>query len=130
VGQRLEFYRRLSSARDEEEVRQIVVELADRYGEPPPEVGVLADIMIVKGLGRRLGARAIELSETRFALALLDETPLKPEQVMKLVQTKSSPWKLTPDMRLQRTFQPAEREQRLEVAKKLLAELLAQAQSS
>jgi transcription-repair coupling factor (superfamily II helicase) len=130
VGQRLEFYRRLSSALDEEEVRQITVELADRYGEPPPEVGVLADIMIVKGLGRRLGARAIELSESRFALSLLDETPLKPEQVMKLVQTRNSPWKLTPDMRLQRSFQVGEREQRLEVSKKLLAELLAQAQGS
>ncbi|MCA1663392.1 MAG: DEAD/DEAH box helicase, partial [Myxococcales bacterium] len=59
VGQRLEFYRRLSSARDEEEVREIVTELADRYGPPPDEVDILADIMIVKGLGRRLGARAI-----------------------------------------------------------------------
>jgi transcription-repair coupling factor (superfamily II helicase) len=127
VGQRLEFYRRLSAARDEQEVREILVELVDRYGEKPPEVDVLADIMNVKGLGRRLGARAIELSESRFALALGDDTPLKPEQVMKLVQAKNSPWKLTPDMRLQRTFLQGEREQRLTVAQKLLSDLLAQA---
>ena len=88
---------------------------------------MLADIMIVKGLGRRLRARAIELGETRFALALADDTPLKPEQVMKLVQAKGSPWKLTPDMRLQRTFVAGEREQRLAVAKKLLADLLTKA---
>jgi transcription-repair coupling factor (superfamily II helicase) len=124
VGQRLEFYRRLSSARDEEDVGEILVELGDRYGAPPAEVGVLADIMIVKSLGRRLGARAIELSETRFALALADDTPLKPEQVMKLVQAKNSPWKLTPDMRLQRLFVAGEKEQRLTVAQKLLGDLL------
>jgi len=129
VGQRLEFYRRLSSARDEQEVGEIVTELADRYGPQPDEVDVLADIMIVKGLGRRLGARAIELSESRFALSLLDDTPLKPEQVMKLVQAKNSPWKLTPDMRLTRSFVAGEREQRLPVARKLLTDLLAQAGS-
>ena len=125
VGQRLDFYRRLSSARDEEEVRALVTELSDRYGPPPDEVGTLADIMIVKALGRRLGARAIELNESRFSLALSDETPLQPQQVMKLVQQKNSPWKLTPDMRLQRSFQRSEN--RLEVAKKLLAELLSAA---
>ena len=31
---------------------------------------------------------------------------------MKLVNAKNSPWKLTPDMRLQRTFVAGEREQR------------------
>ena len=128
VGLRLEFYRRLSGARDEEEVREILVELADRYGAPPDEVAMLADIMIVKSLGRRLGARAIELGETRFALALGDETPLKPAQVMKLVQAKSSPWKLTPDMRLTRNFLEVERVTRLTVAKQLLGNLLAAAE--
>jgi transcription-repair coupling factor (superfamily II helicase) len=125
VGQRLEFYRRLSAARDEEEVRETLVELADRYGPTPGEVDVLADIMVVKSLGRRLGANTIELSESRFALGLADDTPLQPAQVLKLVQQKGSPWKLSPDMRLQRSFVAGEREQRLTVAKKLLADLLA-----
>ena len=124
VGQRLDFYRRLSSARDEEEVGEIVAELQDRYGPPPSEVGTLADIMIVKGLGRRLGARAIELGETRFALALADDTPLQPAQVMRLVNARNSPWKLTPDMRLVRNFVHGEKEQRLVVARKLLTDLL------
>jgi transcription-repair coupling factor (superfamily II helicase) len=117
VGQRLDFYRRLSGARDEEEVREILVELGDRYGASPPEVDVLAGIMIVKGLGRKLRARAIEMSEARFALALADDTPLKPAQVMKLVQAKNSPWKLTPDMLLTRNFVAGVREQRLDVAR-------------
>jgi transcription-repair coupling factor (superfamily II helicase) len=130
VGQRLDFYRRLSSAHDESEVRELVNELADRYGPPPNEVDTLAGIMVVKGLGRRLGARAIELNEARFSLALADDTPLQPQQVMKLVQQKNSPWKLTPDMRLQRAFQKGEDDQRLEVAKRLLSYLLSQAASS
>jgi transcription-repair coupling factor (superfamily II helicase) len=124
VGQRLEFYRRLSTARDAQEVAEIVAEIADRYGPTPDEVGMLADIMVVKGIGRRLGARAIELNEARMALALGDDTPLEPAAVMRLVNAKNSPWKLTPDMRLSRAFLPGEKEQRLAVAKKLLEELL------
>jgi transcription-repair coupling factor (superfamily II helicase) len=127
VGQRLEFYRRLSSSRDEQEVREIVGEIADRYGPPPDEVDILADIMIVKGLGRKLGARAIELTEMRLGLMLADDTPLEPAAVMRLVNAKNSPWKLTPDMRLLRTFLSAERDQRVQLAKKLLSDLVATA---
>ncbi len=60
-------------------------------------------------------------------LSLADDTPLEPAAVMKLVNAKNSPWKLTPDMRLQRTFVAGERDQRVQVAKKLLADLLATA---
>ncbi len=130
VGQRLEFYRRLSGARDEDEVRALVVELADRFGMVPPEVEMLADIMVVKSLGRRLGARAIELNEARLGLALGDDTLLTPAQVMKRVQQKGSTWKLTPDMRLQRAFGIGERDNRLLVAKKLLDELWQEARKN
>jgi transcription-repair coupling factor (superfamily II helicase) len=125
TAQRLDFYQRLARARDEEEVAAIVAELTDRYGAPPDEVATLAEIMIVKGLGRRLAATAIELSEARLALALADDTPLRPERVMELVNKKRSPWRLTPDMRLSRAWQEAERADRLALARKLLEELAA-----
>ena len=129
TAQRLDFYKRLSSARDEEQVGALVAELGDRYGTAPPEVEVLAEIMIVKGLGRRLRATAIELSESRLALGLADDTPLLPEKVMELVNTKRSPWRLTPDMRLSRSWQVAERPDRLKIARKLLEELVASSRS-
>jgi hypothetical protein len=45
---------------------------------------------------------------------------------MKLVAAKNSPWKLSPDMRLQRAFTLGERNQRLTLAKQLLDDLLHQ----
>ena len=125
VGQRLDFYRRFSAALDEEEIANLVIEVADRYGPPPDEVGLLADLMRIKALGRKLQCKTIELGDVRFAVALDDRTPLKPEAVLKLVQQKGSAWKLTPDMRLTRTLTDAERAQRLPVARQLLEELLA-----
>ncbi len=125
TGQRLDFYKRLSAAQNEEEVGAILVELHDRYGQPPEEVELLGDIMAVKSLGRRLGATAIELSDARLALALAEDTPLQPADVMKLVNQPKSPWRLTPDMRLMRGWQGEEEKKgRLRLAKGLLADLL------
>lgn len=135
TGQRLDFYRRLSVAEDEEEIAAVLSELSDRYGSPPPEVNMLGDIMVVRALGRRLQAISIELSETRLALALRDSTPLRPEQVAQLVtppkKGKLAPWRITPDGRLARVWQgDQEREARLTLGKALLADLLSQAGGS
>jgi hypothetical protein len=56
-------------------------------------------------------------------LALDEKTPLKPEQVLKLVNKKGTLW-LTPDMRLVRSWPETERPRRLELAWRLLGELL------
>ncbi len=124
VGQRLDFYRRFSQAGDDGEIAATVGEITDRYGEPPEEVQLLAQLMQIKALARRLRATALELGEVRISLALADDTPLTPQIVMKLVAQKNSLWRLTPDMRLQRAFTGNERERRLEVARQLLSQLL------
>jgi transcription-repair coupling factor (superfamily II helicase) len=131
TGQRLDFYRRLSLARDEEEIAEVLAEIRDRYGELPPEVEVLADLMVVKALARRLCASAVELSESRLALALRNETPLSPAQVTKLVSVPKSPWRITADQRLVRAWVGVkEREDRLRLAKSLLGDLLSKAAGS
>jgi transcription-repair coupling factor (superfamily II helicase) len=81
--------------------------------------------MVIKGLGRRLGALTIELAEPRLTLALdSDRTPLKPEKVLALINRKGSPYRLTPDMRLQRQFSAPEAADRTRAAKRCLLELL------
>ncbi|MBL9005017.1 MAG: transcription-repair coupling factor [Myxococcales bacterium] len=128
TGQRLDFYRRLSVAEDEEEISGVLSEINDRYGSPPEEVAVLGDIMVVKALGRRLHAASIELTETRLSLSLRETTPLRPEQVTALVSPRKSPWRITPDQRLVRLWQgDKEREGRLSLGKSLLADLLSHA---
>ena len=128
TGQRLDFYRRLSVAEDEEDIASVLSEISDRYGSPPEEVAVLGDIMVVKALGRRLHAASIELTETRLGLSLRETTPLRPEQVTALVSPRKSPWRITPDQRLVRLWQgDKEREGRLALGKSLLADLLSQA---
>jgi transcription-repair coupling factor (superfamily II helicase) len=124
TGQRLDLYKRLSEARGEDDVRVVLEEIADRYGEVPDEVEVLGELMVIKAYGRRLGAISIDLTGSRLALALDSQTtPLKPDKVLALVNKKNSPYRLTPDMRLVRTFTTPESKDRTQAAKRCLLEL-------
>jgi transcription-repair coupling factor (superfamily II helicase) len=125
AGQRLAFYRRLAQARDEDDVRATLAELADRYGPLPDEALLLGEVMIDKTLVRALGALGYELGPARFTLSLRSETPLDPGKVLKLVQAKASRFKLTPDMRLSYTFDEAEKRDRMAASRAHLTQLVA-----
>ncbi|HWO21044.1 MAG TPA: transcription-repair coupling factor [Kofleriaceae bacterium] len=74
-GQRLELYKRLSAIETDDELREAMDEIADRYGPLPGDVVLLGELMGVKALARRLGALALEISSTRVAVALPAGTP-------------------------------------------------------
>jgi transcription-repair coupling factor (superfamily II helicase) len=56
---RLDAYRQLAGAEDEEELESALRSLRDRYGPPPPQLGNLAYSLRVKLLGQRLGLRSL-----------------------------------------------------------------------
>lgn len=125
TGQRLALYKRLASAQDDTEVREILEEMLDCYGPIPEEVGVLGELMVIKSQARRLRALSLELNPVRLVLALGDDTPLEPAKIMELIQKPHSLYRLTPDMRLVRQFSQGEVERPVETAKASLMELLA-----
>lgn len=58
---RLEMYRKLAEARDEERLRAVVAELTDRYGEPPAPVQNLVAVARFRLLARRYGLTDVSL---------------------------------------------------------------------
>ena len=54
---RLALYRRLSSLEDEGEIDAMGAEIVDRFGPPPPEVGLLMKLVLVKALCRKRECR-------------------------------------------------------------------------
>ena len=79
TGQRLDLYRRLSSAGDIDEVESVMEEIRDRFGEPPEEAVNLGYVMACKTYGRRLHALALELRGPKLSVRLGPTTPLSPE---------------------------------------------------
>jgi len=125
TGQRLDFYRRLAQARDEDDIRATLAELEDRYGPVPEEGRLLAEVMGHKLLVRAIGALGYELGPARLLLSLGPDSPLEPASVMRLVSARHSRWKLSPDMRLSYAFDDADKRDRLAAARARLTELVA-----
>jgi transcription-repair coupling factor (superfamily II helicase) len=125
MGQRLDFYRRLARATDEDDIRATLGELEDRYGPLPDEARLLGEVMGQKILVRAIAALAYELGPARLVVSLGADSPLDPARVMRMVQGRSSRWKLTPDMRLSYAFDEAEKNDRLAVARARLQEVTA-----
>ncbi|MCA9707212.1 MAG: transcription-repair coupling factor [Myxococcales bacterium] len=84
TGQRLDLYRRLSSARDIDGVEVVMEEIRDRFGDPPMEAVHLGLVMGCKTYGRRLHALALELRGGRFGIRLSPDTPLRAQTAASL----------------------------------------------
>lgn len=122
VGIRLSLYKRLASAVDESAVAECAAELEDRFGPPPSPVKNLVALMHLKTELRRLRVLGCEASGSRVTLHLREDTTLDPKKIMDLVRGARSPYRLTPDMRLSRRFEPPE-PNGLTACDKLLVEL-------
>jgi transcription-repair coupling factor (superfamily II helicase) len=125
TGTRLELYKRLAGAADEDEVRAVLTEVEDRLGRLPEEVVILGELMVCKGYARRVGALALDIGESRVVLTLGPDTRLDPQKVLALVSRKGSRFRLTPDMRLTRPFALDEQSDRLRIARAALQEVVA-----
>lgn len=125
TSQRLELYKRLSDAESEDELKEILDEITDRYGNPPHETLTLGAIMTLKVHARTLRARSLELTPSRLILALDDDTPLGPDTIVEIV--KAPHFRLTPDMRLARSFSPDEADHVVESARQCLLDLVSYA---
>src|SRR5688500_2057432 len=118
TGQRLDLYKRLSSAEDEDEVRTLLDEITDRYGPAPGDLLLLCDLMVVKALARRLHAVSVELTQARLALALAATTPVDPAKL-------PPGWKPTPDGRIVRPLVADDARAPAQAARRVLLDLCA-----
>jgi transcription-repair coupling factor (superfamily II helicase) len=100
VTQRLLFYKRLAQAAGDDELFEITGELADRFGELPPEVENLRQLMSLKAEMRRLKIRALESGPGRLVVTFGQEAKLDPLRLAQLVARSKDGLKLTPEMKL------------------------------
>jgi len=130
AGQRLHYYRRLADVAGESDAEAVVAEMADRFGSPPTEVLLLADLMVLKGLARQVAARAVELTGDRLTLVLDESTTLSPAWIRDLVLTQPRRYSFTPDFRLVHRIEASGDGNRLSEAKKSLHHILASVRES
>lgn len=85
MSQRLRTYKRIASARSDEELGHIAEEVADRYGRLPEPVENLLSYARLRREAERLGIVSIDRVDESFAIKLGDKTRVEPGRLMQWV---------------------------------------------
>ena len=97
---RLSLYRRLSSLEDEAEIDAMGAEIVDRFGPPPPEVGLLMKLVLIKALCRKANVEKLDAGAKGLTLAFRDNSFANPTGLVKWVAAQGSLARVRPDMRI------------------------------
>jgi transcription-repair coupling factor (superfamily II helicase) len=110
MNQRLMVYRRIASARSEDEIDRVVAEVRDRYGPIPPSILNLADYGRIRAMADRLGIEGIDREGDRVVFRFRPQTKLDPTQLVSFVQRRGDVTLVPPaGLRLDLKASPAAR---------------------
>ncbi|MGH9775542.1 MAG: transcription-repair coupling factor [Candidatus Acidiferrales bacterium] len=83
---RLRIYKRIAEVSSDTQREEVRRELEDRFGKPPAEVENLLDYAVLKALAEKLVVASVERHGDLVALKFYDETPVRPEQLVRVVR--------------------------------------------
>jgi len=104
VQLRLQFYKRIATAKSVEALDKIQVELIDRFGLLPQALKNLFATSEIKLKAERLGIVRIEASDKGGKLEFSERPNVKPETIITLIQQKNSIFRLEGPTRLRFTL--------------------------
>ncbi|MBN7798389.1 transcription-repair coupling factor [Parahaliea mediterranea] len=113
INTRLVLYKRIAAATSEEALREIQVEMIDRFGLLPPQVDNLVQVSRLRIRAQGLGIRAIEVGAQGGNIDFNDNTRVNPLSLVKLVQSDPKAYQLAGATRLRfyrDMEQPADRQ--------------------
>lgn len=123
VHTRLTLYKRIASARDETALRELKVEMIDRFGLLPDPLQQLFAITGLKLVATPMGIRKLEFGPAGGRVLFREQPDINPSALIQLIQTQPRIYKLDGQekLRINREFENFA--ERLDAARHLLAAL-------
>ena len=118
---RLILYKRIASCHNNQELREIQVEMIDRFGLLPDTVKNLFRVTSIKLQASDLGIDKIESGSEHGKITFGADTGVKPDVLIGLIQKHADIYQLRGPNTLRYTAEMAEIEQRFVILEKLLA---------
>jgi transcription-repair coupling factor (superfamily II helicase) len=125
MGQRLRAYKRIASARDDEQLARIHAEMEDRYGRLPEQVENLFAYARLRRMAEEMGVLSIDRTIDGLAIKLSERARVAPERLIALVRERPGA-SFSPSGVLRINLDEGEAEQIIRTAQRLLAEIRAQ----
>jgi transcription-repair coupling factor (superfamily II helicase) len=123
VHLRLVLYKRIAAAASAEELRELQVEMIDRFGLLPEPAKNLFRIAGYKQAARALGLRKIDVGPGGGSVTFERDTRVEPATLIRYVQHNSRTHRLEGGTKLRFTLQLANDEQRFAAVEQLLEDL-------
>jgi transcription-repair coupling factor (superfamily II helicase) len=100
LGVRMSLYRRISEIVDSEDLDSFAAEMIDRFGDLPPEVENLLDIVSIKQLCKQAGVSSVEAGPKGAVFAFHNNAPPNLQGLMGWLQNQRGSAKLRPDQKI------------------------------
>ena len=103
VHTRLVLYKRIASAENTEDLRDLQIEMIDRFGLLPENTKHLFGISEIKLLAQRIGVEYIAYGESNGRIHFADEPTINPAKLIELIQTQAGVFQLDGPQKLRFT---------------------------
>ncbi len=130
VHTRLILYKRISSATDQEELRELKVELIDRFGLLPEATQYLFEAHEIRHRATTLGIRKIDAGASWYKLTFGKSPNLNVSRLLQLVQTQPEQYTLKGQQSLRMSGEEMEPPQLINDVRRLLSELTPEEQAA
>jgi transcription-repair coupling factor (superfamily II helicase) len=123
VHARLTLYKRIAGARDEDQLKELQVEMVDRFGVLPDPAKQLFAVAELKLAATPLGIRKLELGPTGGRLAFLPQPTIDPMSVIRMIQSQPRVYAMEGPEKIRIRLELPDAASRLRTARGLLAVL-------
>jgi len=124
VHTRLVMYKRIANAETEDTLRELQVEMIDRFGLLPEQIKNLIRVTQIKLKAQAIGIIKLEANARSGRIEFASETRVEPLTIVKLVQTAPHIYKLEGANQLKFTLAMETTDQRLQQVSDLLTKLM------
>jgi transcription-repair coupling factor (superfamily II helicase) len=86
VHLRLSFYKKLASARTNDQIDAILEEIVDRFGKLPPQAQTLVDVHRLRVLSQPYGVLKVDAAPGVIQITFRPNPPIDPMRIIELIQ--------------------------------------------
>lgn len=119
VHERLIMYKRIASAKNKEDLKDLQVEMIDRFGLLPTPVKTLHQVTELKLSAAKIGIKKIDYGQEGGRIIFVEQPDIDPMKIIKLIQSQPNTYKLDGNDKLRLIKPIVDIEFRIEALEKL-----------
>jgi transcription-repair coupling factor (superfamily II helicase) len=123
IHMRLTLYKRIASAPDETALRDLQVEMIDRFGLLPQQTKHLFQIAELRQKARAIGVSRVDFGETGGRIEFTEDTLANPLALLKMIQNHPLDYQLQGPQKLRLLFDEESAEERIRISNEILDKL-------